>query len=378
MEVSKGLFIKIGRISLVFTLAMFLQLAFYWYSVLLAQNFTQNFSVLVKSDESLSSLSYLTKRLNEYESLDLIKCYTILDQNNFVLIDSSYKSECKSLFSNIGSVFRSSDLSLLSGSSINIKFRYRLPTSTFYLFQISWLVVCISAFLGIGYFQRKKDLQKKQIEEFNSQISKYRDISLQIVHDAKSPLSVLTLLSGSPGLSESMKDLLNLASTRIMEILNDLSMQKGEGATDIQESVRAVVREASHVYGARIDVNISNWNSEKLNLNKSYFERVISNIVTNAVQSRNKFDKPITVSLTSDKLFVYLSIEDQGCGIPREILEKIGKERITFGKKDGQGLGLSDAFRKVAEWDGTINVDSIRNKGTTVKIKIPKEQKIKA
>lgn len=83
----------------------------------------------------------------------------------------------------------------------------------------------------------------------------------------------------------------------------------------------------------------------------------------------------ITVSVTADASHIILSVSDTGQGIPARDLPRIF-ERFYSRARDhgrpGTGLGLAIVKRIVLAHNGTIDVKSAINKGTTVVIHIPK------
>ena len=69
---------------------------------------------------------------------------------------------------------------------------------------------------------------------------------------------------------------------------------------------------------------------------------------------------------------VELSISDTGQGIAPEHLDNIFQLYFTT-KKNGNGVGLPLAMRAVDLHNGTLNVDSKLNQGTSVRIRLPIE-----
>lgn len=70
--------------------------------------------------------------------------------------------------------------------------------------------------------------------------------------------------------------------------------------------------------------------------------------------------------------YFYISLKDEGCGIPEEVIEKIFNPFFTtreVGK--GTGLGLSIVYSIIQKDGGTITVSSKVGKGTTFEIFIP-------
>ena len=69
---------------------------------------------------------------------------------------------------------------------------------------------------------------------------------------------------------------------------------------------------------------------------------------------------------------IYVSIADNGCGIPREQTVKIFEPFFTtkeIGK--GTGLGLSISYDIIKKHKGEIEVNSEVGKGTEFKIRLP-------
>src|SRR5664280_628329 len=83
----------------------------------------------------------------------------------------------------------------------------------------------------------------------------------------------------------------------------------------------------------------------------------------------------ITVSAAADDLHVILSVSDTGQGIPAKDLPRIFERfysRASDHGRPGTGLGLAIVKRIVLAHNGTIDVESTVNKGTTFVIHIPK------
>lgn len=70
----------------------------------------------------------------------------------------------------------------------------------------------------------------------------------------------------------------------------------------------------------------------------------------------------------NDKLF--LSIKDNGCGIPKEYLNTLFEPFVTH-KSNGTGLGLAIVKQVIEAHQGTIHVESIPGKGSCFTIILP-------
>jgi signal transduction histidine kinase len=67
---------------------------------------------------------------------------------------------------------------------------------------------------------------------------------------------------------------------------------------------------------------------------------------------------------------VWISVQDTGEGIPKEIQDKLFTPLFTT-KSKGQGFGLAVVKRLVEAQDGKITFNSQKLKGTTFTIKLP-------
>jgi signal transduction histidine kinase len=71
---------------------------------------------------------------------------------------------------------------------------------------------------------------------------------------------------------------------------------------------------------------------------------------------------------------VEISVSDTGCGIPADILPHVLEPFFTTKRGKGTGLGLSISHAYVRSHGGDIRVESIPDRGTTVRIVLPIRQ----
>tara|TARA_B100000809_G_scaffold235071_1_gene253023 strand:- start:301 stop:1377 length:1077 start_codon:yes stop_codon:yes gene_type:complete len=120
----------------------------------------------------------------------------------------------------------------------------------------------------------------------------------------------------------------------------------------------------------------------KINVVPQDIGRVILNLITNAlhaispkVNTPNKEpDKTPTIWLSTKQLgdHVFITVKDNGSGIPKDILDKIFQPFFTTkASGEGTGLGLSMSYDIIKSHGGELKVESKEGEGTTFTIDIP-------
>lgn len=97
------------------------------------------------------------------------------------------------------------------------------------------------------------------------------------------------------------------------------------------------------------------------------------NLITNAIDASQK-GQTVTVSASSGKDGVIITVRDQGPGIDKETLENIFIPFYTK-KSAGTGLGMPIAKKIIEAHQGTIRIDSHPGRGIEVVLEIPNDQK---
>jgi len=100
-------------------------------------------------------------------------------------------------------------------------------------------------------------------------------------------------------------------------------------------------------------------------------EQVMMNLFTNSFQAMPSGGK-IIVDARKKGPEAVISVEDNGQGIPKDIILKIFEPFFTT-KPPGQGtgLGLSVCYGIVQSWGGKITASSEPGKGTKMTITVP-------
>jgi signal transduction histidine kinase len=104
-------------------------------------------------------------------------------------------------------------------------------------------------------------------------------------------------------------------------------------------------------------------------------EQAVTNLVANAIDYSRQGDT-VQVRLFRQQDHLVFSVEDKGPGMTRQDLEKLftpfGRTcaKKTAGEKS-TGLGLMITHKIVTAHNGTLHVDSVPDRGTTITVKLP-------
>jgi len=102
-----------------------------------------------------------------------------------------------------------------------------------------------------------------------------------------------------------------------------------------------------------------------LEADASLIEQVLINLIVNAIEAVKEKEEP-KIILSAEQMLnkkIILKVADNGSGIPEEVLDKIFIPFFST-KKSGSGIGLSLCKQIIMLHRGTIQVQSMEDKGT--------------
>ncbi len=107
-------------------------------------------------------------------------------------------------------------------------------------------------------------------------------------------------------------------------------------------------------------------------MDASQIGQVLINMVVNANQAMPQGGKLIIkTGVNATKDYIYVRIEDTGCGIPEENIEKLFDPFFSTKGHNGTGLGLSVSYGIIQSHGGDIEVESTPGIGTVFTIYLP-------
>jgi signal transduction histidine kinase len=208
-------------------------------------------------------------------------------------------------------------------------------------------------------------------------------------HDIRNPLQAIT--SDLYIISEEVKAMQDGENKQaIMESIESVNHNLGyinKIVSDLQDYTRPLkpnLQDANLselIEGTLLTINIPKGikvttkvigNAKPINTDIAYMRRILTNLMTNAVQAMQEEGKLI-IQAAKKKDVIVITIEDTGVGIPEEVKTKMFTPLFTT-KSKGQGLGLAVVKRLVDALKGTIVFDSVAGKGTKFIVELPQKQ----
>lgn len=205
----------------------------------------------------------------------------------------------------------------------------------------------------------------------------------QLAHDMKSPLTVLKQYLTSLPISED-EDLKEFHEAASRSLENLIRLAENMNATkeqayfkpdliDIVEILSSVVTKLKP-RAETTGINIKYIGPEMFygHFDASLIERLMTNLVTNALEAFPINGGTIQVFLRHNGDNVLVEVRDNASGIPNTIIEKIFEKNFTYGKPCGTGLGLDICKDIVCLHNGKIGVHSIFGQGTVFTLSFPR------
>lgn len=149
-------------------------------------------------------------------------------------------------------------------------------------------------------------------------------------------------------------------------------------ASDINDGIRSVLILIKNEAKYYTDIITEYGDIGQIQCNISELNQIFLNIIINAVQAIKEQGRKekgiITIKTGKDNNWIYITISDDGPGIPIDIREKIFDPFFTTKPVGtGTGLGLSICYEIVVnKHAGDIRVTSEEGNGTTFTIKLPR------
>ncbi|MFS4446267.1 sensor histidine kinase [Maribacter sp. 2307UL18-2] len=242
--------------------------------------------------------------------------------------------------------------------------------------------------VGLFYYSIKNLIKQKKVADVKT------DFINNITHELKTPLATLGIatkslkkpeIKQSPEAFENTLNILDRQNTRLQKLIDqvltnslgseELTLKK-EQVVDEEYIMNSIADFSLSVQDKNVSFTTSIEPKEVLlTIDTFLFTTALFNILENAIKyGKESVAIAIETKLSNDRYEIRIS--DNGVGIPREHLPSIFDKfyRVTSGNvHDVKGLGLGLYYTKqvIDAHQGTIDVESEPDRGTTFSITIP-------
>lgn len=246
---------------------------------------------------------------------------------------------------------------------------------------IMYLQKDIDRFDEIGWLKNNFVELTENLEEEKKNQNR---IIASISHDIKTPLTSIM------GYSEMIKnknmpqerknrymEIIYSKSQNIKELIDEFDIYLGSNLESSIKKKPISVKELSKIIdeeyrdeltqlGIQFDIK-SNCDEFILNIDMSKMRRVFGNIIGNSIKNMKKDYKKIEINFKENQENILISIEDNGCGVDDDKIEKIFEVLYTSDKsRNVAGLGLSICKSAIEGHEGKIYAKNNFSAGLTI------------
>jgi len=250
-------------------------------------------------------------------------------------------------------------------------------------FVITHLIINIISYLFIInitiliYETSKKIISMNMTLKELEQEKQIRLSLFKITHEIKNPIAVCKGYLDMINVNDTKQveryvPILKSEIDRLLSLLQDfLLINKSNLDLDIMD-INMLIEETLDKLkpllednNIKLDLDILD---DEIFINGDYnrLSQALINIIKNSIESIDNKGK-ITIQSKIKNNKYYLTIKDNGCGMDKEVLNKI-KEPFFTTKKRGSGLGVSLIYEIIEAHNAKINYDSECGKGTKVNL----------
>ena len=256
---------------------------------------------------------------------------------------------------------------------------------------VGLVIAAIIAILYTNTLMKPINEMEKQLKatmEENKKTEQIRkDFVANVTHELKTPLTsisgfVETLQDGAaenPEVRAKFLDIIAIEAARLKRLIEDILIisdieNKREANTDcdinVRETIEQILASMEPIIEAK-KVKVVAYYSYEIYLggNVDRFKQLMVNLIENAV--KYSYDGG-TVTITAERKEgrVYISVKDEGIGIPEDNLSRIFErfyrvDKSRSQKVGGTGLGLAIVKHIAALFEAEIKVESQLGKGST-------------
>ena len=241
---------------------------------------------------------------------------------------------------------------------------------------------------GLLIYMVRTMFRQKTLEEMR------RDFTHNITHELKTPISVAVTATDAlrnfsadadPDRRSRYLEIVETQLTQLSTMVEHILSVSVEGreykynptVVYLQEIISGLTQGAGMNTGKKPVFNIDCAEHIKILADEFHIKNLLATVIDNAVKYAS--DPVVGIRVFNKDNEVTIEIEDNGCGIAKEHLSHVFEKfyRVPTGDIHtvrGYGLGLYYAKQVAELHKGTISMNSRVGKGTTVTIKLPRNE----
>ena len=297
-------------------------------------------------DDTLEAGNMWERKTKSWVQSSLKKEYsaTYLNQNGKEVLGSFYPTSIVDNNEKKWGILIETPTAQISTSKAKIK----------YIFLLSGLLILLTM-LGLSRFVMKKQFDYER--QLINQQGEVEQITRQVAHDVKSPITALDILSQTlPDINDNQKKLLSSTITRLKDITEDLKRNslfrassasnqkpfKHENRCDVIKEIENMIDEKQHECGfENLKINFKNElnGSGFADFEPVLFRRIISNILNNAHESYDGRLSTIAVAARDSGRNLAIHVRDFGKGIPSDVWQGQWYRVRVIGRQRGPRKG---------------------------------------
>lgn len=235
-------------------------------------------------------------------------------------------------------------------------------------------------------FSLRDVTEKQRINEGLARLDRLNivgEMAASIAHEIRNPMTTVRGFLQLFGMKEEALKHDRIVKLMIEEIdransiiTNYLSLARTNLGKATTCNLGALVRQFAPVLNADVlmrerNINYDLHDTTPLTVYEGEIKQLLANLVRNACEAMQS-GGTVTISTEETPTEVCLVVRDEGCGIPTELLPKLGTPFLTT-RANGVGLGLAICYRIAERHGATISIDT-SPAGSTFKVCFPLPQ----
>ena len=272
-------------------------------------------------------------------------------------------------------------ITILSINSLGLYLYGLNPIYALWMLTASYIIFSFIIFLltkseeVLSYHMKYKELEKEK---------QFRTSLFKITHEIKNPLAVckgyldmfdVNNVSHSREYIPIIKNEIEKTLVLLKDFLSINHINLERDVVDINLLLSECLLSLNPLLKAHSVKLLFDRDDEEIYIDADYnrLNQVIINVIKNSIEAQDVHKKSFIKVYKKDyKKKIEIIFEDNGIGISKENLLKI-KEPFFTTKHSGSGLGISLSNEIMKAHNGDIVYESTENKGTTVKLILPKK-----